>query len=130
MRWREFMAGPSLTATMRPVRAQQSGKACRIAVVHLSHPTTDLSETGRILFFQAFFNELCRLGYVEGQNLMVKRYSGEGRTERHAEIARDAVRSNPDLIFASSSGLYGISRQLRIRFQLLRSQVTRSLLDL
>ncbi len=37
------------------------------------------------------FLELARLGYVEGQNLGVARYSGEGQPERYAELARDVV---------------------------------------
>ena len=41
--------------------------------------------------YRAFFDELSRLGYVEGQNLAVERYSGEGRPERYAELARDVV---------------------------------------
>jgi putative ABC transport system substrate-binding protein len=74
-------------------RAQQAGKVHRIAVVHPSHPIADLSETGSIIFFRALFGELRRLGYVESRNLIVERYSAEGRTERHAEIARDVVKS-------------------------------------
>ncbi len=51
-------------------------------------------------FYRAFFEELNRLGYVEGQNLGVERYSGEGRTERYGELARDVVNTRPDLILA------------------------------
>ena len=56
-------------------------------------------------FFRAFFEELSRLGYVEGQNLGVERYSGEGRTERYAELARDVVNTHPDLILALGARL-------------------------
>jgi putative ABC transport system substrate-binding protein len=35
----------------------------------------------------------------------VERYSGEGRTEHFAELARDVVRRNPKLILATSSRL-------------------------
>ena len=62
-----------------------------------------LSEAGGLPTFVAFFKELRRLGYIEGQNLLVERYSGDGRTERYAELAGDAVRSNPDLIFTFSA---------------------------
>jgi len=48
------------------------------------------------------FKELCRLGYVEGQNLAVERYSGEGRTDRYADLAREVVRTQPDAIFLVS----------------------------
>jgi putative ABC transport system substrate-binding protein len=99
---REFITllGGAAVAWPLAARAQQGGKAHRIAVVHPSHPIADLRETGSIVVYRAFFNELRRLGYVENRNLIVERYSAEGRTERHAEIARDVVKSRPDLIFA------------------------------
>jgi hypothetical protein len=37
------------------------------------------------------FKELRRLGYVENRNLIVERYTAEGRAERYAEIAQDVV---------------------------------------
>ena len=55
--------------------------------------------------YRAFFEELSRLGYVEGQNLGVERYSGEGQPERYAELARHVVNSHPDLIFALGTSL-------------------------
>src|SRR5262249_39417321 len=68
-------------------------------------PVTDLTETSSLQLWRAFFQELRRLGYVEGRNLIVERYSGMGRTEHYAEVARDAVRSKPDLIFATPTVL-------------------------
>jgi hypothetical protein len=53
-------------------------------------------------YFRAFFDELGRLGYVEGQNLSVERYSGEGRIQHFAELAHDVVSTAPDLIYAMS----------------------------
>ena len=55
--------------------------------------------------YRAFFEELSRLGYVEGQNLAVERYSAEGRVERYAGLAREVVGSHPDLIFAPNGAL-------------------------
>ena len=48
--------------------------------------------------YRAFFEELTRLGYVEGQNLRVDRYSGGGRFEGYAELVRDVVNTHPELI--------------------------------
>jgi putative ABC transport system substrate-binding protein len=48
-------------------------------------------------------SELRRLGYVEGQNLVVERRSAEGRPTRFPEIAREVVRLQPHLILAPSS---------------------------
>ena len=107
MRRREFITllGGAAAAWPLAARAQQVGKVNRIAVVHPSFPIADLSEMGSIVFFRALFIELRRLGYVESRNLVVERYSAEGRTERYAEIARDVVKSRPDLIFVATVAL-------------------------
>jgi putative ABC transport system substrate-binding protein len=41
-----------------------------------------------------------RLGYAEGVNLIVDRYSAEGRVDRFPEIAQQIVATRPDVIFA------------------------------
>ena len=82
--------------------AQQPAKMKRIAMVHPSSKVDDLTINGR---YKAFFLELTHLGWVEGKNLTVERYSGEGRTERYVELARHVVSSNPDLIFAIAGPL-------------------------
>jgi putative tryptophan/tyrosine transport system substrate-binding protein len=53
-------------------------------------------------FYQAFFQELRRLGDVEGQNLTIERYSGEGRPASHADLPREVVSHNPKVIVAST----------------------------
>src|SRR5947199_359690 len=68
-------------------RAQQPAKMKRIAYVNSAGNVSRISVSGHP-YYRAFFEELSRLGYVEGQNLGVERYSGEGRT-RYAELARD-----------------------------------------
>lgn len=49
-------------------------------------------------FYRVFFEELNRVGYVEGQNLVVERYSAEGARERNAQLAREVVGTRPDVI--------------------------------
>jgi putative tryptophan/tyrosine transport system substrate-binding protein len=48
--------------------------------------------------YQPFFEELRRLGDVEGQNLIVERYSGGGRPEGFADLARKVVGRDPEII--------------------------------
>jgi putative ABC transport system substrate-binding protein len=50
--------------------------------------------------FQAFWQELHRLGDAEGQNLIVDLYSGEGRPAGFADLARRVVKENPEVIVA------------------------------
>ncbi len=101
MRRREFitLVGGAV-AWPHAVLAQQLGKVHRIALVHPSAPVAELTETGADPDWRVFFEELRRLGYIEGQNLVVERYSGGGRTEHYAELVAEVVRGNPDLIIA------------------------------
>ena len=100
MRRREFIAG-LLLASAPAARAQEPGKQHRIAVI-FSGPVVEIREAGS-RYWPAFFTELRRLGDVEGQNLTVERYSGEGRPEDLAKLAREVVNRNPDLIVATTN---------------------------
>ena len=104
MRRRDFIAGLMFAATMGRARAQQTGKVYRIAFAHPTAPVTDLTQTSRgSLVTPAILEELTRLGYVEGRNLLIERYSGEGRAAHYPDLARQIVSRNPDLIIAISS---------------------------
>jgi putative tryptophan/tyrosine transport system substrate-binding protein len=84
-------------------RAQQSVTQRRIAIFHPAIPTTLLTETGGGSAWRAFFAELRRLGYVEGQNLVIERYSAEGHHERYAGLTREIVARNPDVIVTGTN---------------------------
>jgi putative ABC transport system substrate-binding protein len=84
-------------------RAQQSVTQRRIAIFHPAIPITLLTETGGGSAWRAFFAELRRLGYVEGQNLIIERYSAEGHHERYASLAREIVARNPDVIVTGTN---------------------------
>jgi putative tryptophan/tyrosine transport system substrate-binding protein len=99
MRRRDFTAALLLAAATRSACAQEQAKQHRIAIVIPAGPVALISETGHP-FWQAIFGELRRLGDVEGQNLTVERYSGEGRLEGYADLAREVASRNPDVIVA------------------------------
>ena len=101
MRRRDFVTGLLVVIAAGRAQAQQPAKVYRIAVVSSATPPSDMSETGTRPLYRAFFSRLRQLGYIEGQNLSVERYSLEGRTEHFEELAARVVRSNPDLIFPS-----------------------------
>src|ERR1700716_1760919 len=103
MRRRGFTAGLLLVAVPGSARAQQRTTQHRIAIFHPAIPTTLLTETGGGSAWRAFFSELRRLGYVEGENLIIERYSAEGHHERYAELAREIVTSRPDLIVTGTN---------------------------
>jgi putative ABC transport system substrate-binding protein len=105
MRRRDFLRLLSGTATMWPLpaRAQQSATQRRIAIFHPAIPATLLTETGGGSAWRAFFGELRRLGYTEGGNLIIDRYSADGHHERYSDLVREIVARNPDLIVTGTN---------------------------
>src|ERR1700688_548777 len=85
MRRREFIAGLLLAAETAVAGAQPTARVYRIAIVTASATVADISETGSNPFWGAFFKELRRLGHIEGQDLLVERYTGAGRPEDYFE---------------------------------------------
>ena len=105
MRRRDFITllGGAAAAWPLAARAQQLANQPRIAIFHPAIPTTLLTETGGGSAWRAFFGELRRLGYVEGKNLIIERYSAEGHHERYADMAREIVARNPDVIVTGTN---------------------------
>jgi putative ABC transport system substrate-binding protein len=101
MRRRDFTLGMLLVTAVGSVRAQESAKQHRIAIVIPAGPVSGISQTG-VRSWQAFFDQLQRLGNIEGQNLAIERYSGEGRPEGYPDLAREIVNRKPDLIVATN----------------------------
>jgi ABC-type uncharacterized transport system substrate-binding protein len=110
MRRRDLVIGSLIAGCIGHAWAQRGARVDRIAVVHSSSPIADISETGGNPLYRVFFEELRRLGHVEGANLEIERYSGEGRTEHYAELVGEVVRRRPDVICANTSTLV---RQLK-----------------
>ena len=104
MRRRDFTIGLLLAGAAGTVRAQGPAKQHRIAIVIPAAPVTSISDTGAHAW-QAFFEELRRLGDFEGQNLTIERYSGEGRPEGYGDLAREVVNRKPEVIVASNDAL-------------------------
>jgi putative tryptophan/tyrosine transport system substrate-binding protein len=69
------------------------------------HPVSVFTEKSDEPLVRAFFKELRRLGYVEGDNLLIERYCGEGRAAYYPDLARDVVRRNPDVIVTAANNL-------------------------
>jgi putative ABC transport system substrate-binding protein len=106
MRRRDFLwlLGSGVAASWSSsARAQQTAKVYRIAIVSPSTPVSEINESNGI--YGPFLEELRRLGCVEGENLVVERYSGEGQPERYPALVSEVVRSKPDAVFLSQNQL-------------------------
>jgi len=101
MKRREFIGLVGGAAASWPIAewAQQLARMKRIAVVHTAEKVSNMTIAGREAF-RAFFEQLGALGYNEGRNLLVERYSAEGQLDHFAELAREVVSTRPDLIVA------------------------------
>jgi len=89
MRRRKFMTLLS-GAVVWPLAAlaQQSGKIWRVGFIAHRHES----------FYDALFEGLRELGYVEGQNIVYERRYAEGRVELFEEFAREMVELKADVI--------------------------------
>jgi putative ABC transport system substrate-binding protein len=104
MRRRQFISLLTGTVATWPLAARAQ-KQRRIAFVHSGIPTDKLTETTGPFWVRRFYETLRGLGDVEGSNLVVERYSAEGRSERFAAVAAEVVSGNPDVIVANHNGL-------------------------
>jgi putative tryptophan/tyrosine transport system substrate-binding protein len=104
MRRRDFIAVFCMSAAWPlAVRAQQSSKVYRIALVSPARHLSEMSEDGPD--FGIIFRELRRLGYVEGNNLVVLRFSAEGDPARYDPMIHDVVSAAPDVIVTANNPL-------------------------
>src|SRR5215831_5705996 len=112
MRRRDFNASLLIAGVpMQLMLAQIPEKQRTLAIIVNFGAREAISEAGPG-FWRFFFEELRRLGHVEGRDLIVKRYSAEGHPSRYADLARDVVSLNPDVIFLTGNLLAQTYRTL------------------
>jgi len=107
MRRRDFLcvlSGAAIAFSFG-AHAQQAQKQHRIAFVHSGIPADLLTETAGPFWVRRFYQTLRQLGDTEPGNLVVERYSAEGRSDRFAALAATVVGRNPDVIVANSNSL-------------------------
>src|SRR5215469_6086535 len=103
MRRRDFNASLLIAGVpMQLMLAQIPEKQRTLAIIVNFGAREAINEAGPG-FWRFFFEELRRLGHVEGRDLIVKRYSAEGHPSRYADLARDVVSLNPDVIFLAGN---------------------------
>src|SRR3972149_2962501 len=77
--------------------AQQTGKIFRIGVLDSS------TAAGIAVRLQAFWQEVRKLGWIEGKNISIEYRFAEGKIDRLPELAADLVRLKVDLIVVTTS---------------------------
>jgi putative ABC transport system substrate-binding protein len=79
-------------------QAQQTEKIFRIGFLDSS------TASGMAVLFEAFWQEMHKLGWIQGKNIAVEYRFAEGKNDRLPELAADLVRHKVDLIVVSSGG--------------------------
>jgi putative ABC transport system substrate-binding protein len=102
MKRRDFLAGTISVAAGSRVSAQ--GPSRRLAICSLGESSGLMRERSDNRYYGVLFEELRRLGYVEGKNLVVGRYGTEQSTSGPAALAAEVVRSAPDVIYVVGPG--------------------------
>ncbi len=107
MKRREFIGlmGGAAAAWPLASHAQAPRNPHRIALVHSGIPANKLTETTGPFWIRRFHETLRALGDVEGSNLVIDRYSAEGRSELFAPLAADVVGGKPDIIISNLNDL-------------------------
>jgi putative ABC transport system substrate-binding protein len=103
IRRRDFTIGLLLGASAKALPAQEQAKQHRIAFI-AAGPVARIHDP-EVPATRTFWDELRRLGHVEGENLTVDAYSGGGRPERYADLAHEVVNRNPEVIVASTDAI-------------------------
>jgi putative ABC transport system substrate-binding protein len=102
MNRRDLIASLMAAATTRVAVAEEPTKTYRLAIVGASLP---VPEVQRYPPWRLFLEELRRLGYVEGKNLVIGWYSAEAHIERYPQLVLEVVQWNPDLILSGVNSL-------------------------
>ena len=90
--------GAMLLALSFPVEAQQAGKLFRIGFLDSS------TASGLAVLVDAFRQELRKLGWIEGKNIIIEYRFAAQKRERLPELAADLVRLKVDLIVVTEPG--------------------------
>ena len=97
MRRRIWLLATILLATVSVAEAQQTGKIFRIGYLDLS------TASGSAVRLEAFWQEIRRLGWIEGKNIAIEYRYAEGQIDRLPELAAELVRL-PVAVLAATGG--------------------------
>jgi putative tryptophan/tyrosine transport system substrate-binding protein len=103
MRRRSFIAGVISTAAITGVAAQPAAGR-RLAIFSPAEPSALMHGRSDNRYYRVLFDELRRLGHIEGQNLIVEKYGSEQNASGPAALAAEVIRSNPDIVYVVGPG--------------------------
>jgi putative ABC transport system substrate-binding protein len=111
MQRREFISLVSGAVAAWPlaVRAQEPGRTYRVGGLTIGPRTTP--------YFDAMFDQLRRVGFIEGQNLTIDWLQYGPRIDLVSEFAAELVKADVDVIYATGDIAIRAAQQARRRFR-------------
>jgi putative ABC transport system substrate-binding protein len=103
---RTFLGGLGLSVLTAPLAAEaqyRAGKVPRVGILN-----SDTAQDARV---DEFRDGLRKLGYVEGQNLLITYRWADGRLDRLPGLADDLLASHVDVIVAIGASVWAAKRQ-------------------
>jgi putative ABC transport system substrate-binding protein len=101
---RPQLAGMLSVLVVPRITAAQGKRRPRLAFFVPVFPEGVISETGGDPSYRIIFKELRQRGYEEGRTIDVERWSARGDPASYPELAREIVRSQPDVIYTVDTG--------------------------
>jgi putative tryptophan/tyrosine transport system substrate-binding protein len=105
MKRRQFMAALAGVLAGPALARGQSGPRPRLAIYSPSEPEALMRENSPNRYYRALFEELRRLGHIEGENLVVARYGKEASVGTNS-LVETIIKSGPDVIYAVGPGAH------------------------
>jgi putative ABC transport system substrate-binding protein len=95
----------------RVLGAQPSARVYRLGYIGLGSPPGGYSGRPANPQWDAFHDEISRLGYVEGQNLVIERRGIDGREERIPALVAELLGKNIDVLVTTHTGTVRAAKQ-------------------
>jgi len=113
MNRRDFIVLLGTAVYSRQGFAEEPRRQHKLAIINPILAVDEMREASVNPNWRAFFIELRRLGYIEGTNLTVHRYSAGGR-DVYRELANKALGLGPDVILAVSNRVVRVVREVTV----------------
>jgi putative tryptophan/tyrosine transport system substrate-binding protein len=91
-----FLASMFFLFCVDPTHAQQTGKVLRIGFLDVS------TASGSAVLLEVFWQEMRKLGWIEGKNITIEYRFAEGRNDSLSGLAADLVGLKVDLIVVTT----------------------------
>jgi putative ABC transport system substrate-binding protein len=105
---RDVVVGLGIAGLLISARAGAQAPSRMVRIGLLDHSGPD---AGRLVWWQAFRQQLAELGWVEGRNVALESRWANGETERLAELAAELVRLPVDVIVTGGAESTHAARQ-------------------